>query len=634
MITCRKLSKKYDDRTVLNNFNYVFKQTGMYLLFGRSGSGKTTLLNLITGLINFDSGSIEFDFLKKPFIKQVDNKVVADKIAYISQNTYFVDYLTILDNLKLCTDDFKKITSLLDEFQLTNIIEKYPHQISGGERQRLAIIQALLSEKEIFLLDEPTASLDKENKMIIFEMLSLLKKKFLIIVSSHDVILKNYCDEEIDFEHLQKYEKNNIEPERKRVKKEASLRNRRNKNDLSTMKLLKYMKQEFKYSNFEKRSSFILWVIFTFSILICFICSSPKEKLLTNIDQTYKVNQFQMYCNDQTEKECNKVKNNDLVQDIIVDYARNLPREGISDGIGVDYDYETSLLTLPYDSSLFKLSDQLLYGSYYKEKNDILLTYEYALSIATQETMENLIGKQLTLKLRNGNEKFTIRGIFSEFDKKEYTYFLAQGITLEGLSGNIFLNSKFTEDYFEFRPTYYVVFFKNFVEMNRVYEQYYNPDYLFIEAYENSFYALLKTFKTLALVLYPLGIAMLFLSLLFYFQTEIIKLEHAKYNYCVYNYYGYSLAMVTKGYIFATVYHLLRILLLSFGTALTISIIFNWINSMSHWIDYQLFSLNYLFAISFILLVLLISVLISLRVSRKIKKMGWYTMLQESRDLL
>ena len=162
LITINNLYKKYDDY-IFEDFSYSFNKTGLYVLFGESGCGKTTLFNILLGHTNYEKGTISIN--GKNYQNKVENN---DLVCYITQEAYFVDYLKVKENIELCSNDSNKIKKLLELFKLTNKIDNYPKQLSGGEKQRLAILIALLKNKKIIFLDEPTSSLDKNNKKIIF----------------------------------------------------------------------------------------------------------------------------------------------------------------------------------------------------------------------------------------------------------------------------------------------------------------------------------------------------------------------------------------------------------------------------------------------------------------------------------
>lgn len=148
IINVTNLTKKYNlyDEYVLKNFNYSFHETGFYVLFGPSGCGKTTLLNILYGLTEYENGGIELG--NEKYINKIPTDVSESYMAYLTQENYFVDYLTVKDNIELCSDNEEKINKLLKKFKLEDKINLYPKNLSGGEKQRLSLLQALLKQKK------------------------------------------------------------------------------------------------------------------------------------------------------------------------------------------------------------------------------------------------------------------------------------------------------------------------------------------------------------------------------------------------------------------------------------------------------------------------------------------------------
>lgn len=632
MIKCYNLSKVYDGEKVLNNFNYFFEDKGMYLLFGRSGSGKTTLLNILSGLIPFNNGEVSFDNINKTFSNQVSNEIVNNKIAYITQNVYLVEYLDIYSNLSLCTDDKKLIFKLLKKFKLEQYSTRMPNQLSGGERQRIAIIQAILMKKEIIFLDEPTSSLDQNNRQLVFEMLSELKKDMLIIISSHDVRLKSYSDFIIDFNALDKYGKP-IEVKKGECKKQKS-NMKKGSNFSKILKLVKCMNVEYKKLKFEKKRSFLLIFVFSFSILICLLCSNPNNKLRENVSNLYKINQLYLNCSDENRDTCNKIFDEPYKKSIVIIYARNILQEWRDNQVNFKKTIESTFLTLPIDSNWFNLSDKLLYGNYFENENDVILTYDYAKRLKG-ENMEQLIGQTLEVNMGKSIETFNICGIFGKFNKKDSLYFNAENVYIESLEDNVFVNSKFTENYYNNEVVnYYVIYFKNFSDMDKIYNKYYNADETLMMSYPELYLELINNFQNISFILYPLAIVAVIISLIFYFQFNILKTEYYKHNFCVYNYYGYSLKNVALAYNLSSLLHMTKILTISLIFSSFLGFVLNSFNSFFNIFPFKLFSFDYIYVIILFLSVLFLCLLSSFFLTFKIKKLGWYKILEESKDLL
>ena len=99
MILCENINKSFGTQVVMKSFSYQFEDNGFYLLFGESGSGKTTFLNILSGFLNFEAGKININ--ENEFYGNVDRSIIEKDIDYITQDTFFVDFLTVYDNLRM-----------------------------------------------------------------------------------------------------------------------------------------------------------------------------------------------------------------------------------------------------------------------------------------------------------------------------------------------------------------------------------------------------------------------------------------------------------------------------------------------------------------------------------------------------
>ncbi len=207
IIELKNLSKSFVEKKnvkVLKNINYKFKLGKIYSLMGPSGSGKSTLLNIISlidrpsfGLIKFQNNSIDFN-------KNQENDLFrANNIGIIYQQDNLLPDFTALENVYLAClaagnnkeDAQKKAKNILKKVGLSNRLEHYPNELSGGEKQRVAISRALVNEPKIILADEPTGSLDKKTSNEIFKLLKKqINSKRLIIFATHNRFLANKSD--------------------------------------------------------------------------------------------------------------------------------------------------------------------------------------------------------------------------------------------------------------------------------------------------------------------------------------------------------------------------------------------------------------------------------------------------------
>lgn len=207
MIKLKEITKDfYDGDTRVN----VLKSTDLSIepqefvaIVGPSGSGKSTLLTIIGALQNPTSGSVKID---GEDISDLDAKDAADlrfrSIGFILQGSNLVPFLTVYEQFQMkmkqttIKDYDKTIDDMLEVLGIDDLRHKYPDEISGGERQRVAVGLALILKPQIILADEPTASLDSEKAYQVVEMLSSISKKqeASVIMVTHDKRMLSYCD--------------------------------------------------------------------------------------------------------------------------------------------------------------------------------------------------------------------------------------------------------------------------------------------------------------------------------------------------------------------------------------------------------------------------------------------------------
>ena len=189
---------------VLKNLSYNFNKGKMYSLMGPSGSGKSTLLNLISLIDRPSLGSIKFNDKLVNFSNNKNNDIFRAKnigIVY-QQNNLLADFTALenvyLANLSINNDKALAITKakiLLKKIGLSNRLNHFPSQLSGGECQRVAIAIAIINDPEIILADEPTGSLDLNTAKEIFELLNNQKKpNRLIIFATHNRFFADKAD--------------------------------------------------------------------------------------------------------------------------------------------------------------------------------------------------------------------------------------------------------------------------------------------------------------------------------------------------------------------------------------------------------------------------------------------------------
>lgn len=188
-IECKNLSFKYEQDYVLSNIDFKLKTNSLYVLKGDNGSGKTTLCKILTGLYDNYEGEI---YLENRDIKKMNRDELLNLIFYSAQLTpVFSDTLSnnIFLDSKITKEQENKYFKMIKFFSLDELEEKEiidDGSVSGGQKQKIGILRALFSNKEILIFDEPTANLDKQSIKKLVMIIKKLKETKLIIVISHD----------------------------------------------------------------------------------------------------------------------------------------------------------------------------------------------------------------------------------------------------------------------------------------------------------------------------------------------------------------------------------------------------------------------------------------------------------------
>lgn len=208
MIELKNIVKKFDEKVVLNNFNYQFDEGKSYAIIGESGSGKTTLLNIIGKLEETNSGSVNINGTDLKNIKE--KTFFKDYVGYLFQNYGLIENETIEQNLDLAFVGQKKTKSekraimenSLKEVNLGLALSRKIFSLSGGEAQRVAIAKVIIKNPPIILADEPTASLDEKNSQEVIDLiLKLLTKEKIVIIATHNKSVKERLDEVVEVIH-------------------------------------------------------------------------------------------------------------------------------------------------------------------------------------------------------------------------------------------------------------------------------------------------------------------------------------------------------------------------------------------------------------------------------------------------
>lgn len=195
---------------VLKGINFNVNEGEFVILNGASGSGKTTLLTILGGLLSQSSGDILYNNQPLFTRDRKASELRLNEIGFIFQSSHLVPYLKVKAQLTTIGKEAgmtmqeanQRAETLLKQIGLNHRLTAFPHMLSGGEKQRVAIVRALMNHPKIILADEPTASLDAERATEVIEMIKnqIKSKKMIGIMITHDKRLFEYADKVIELD--------------------------------------------------------------------------------------------------------------------------------------------------------------------------------------------------------------------------------------------------------------------------------------------------------------------------------------------------------------------------------------------------------------------------------------------------
>lgn len=195
---------------VLKGINFNVNEGEFVILNGASGSGKTTLLTILGGLLSQSSGDILYNNQPLFTRDRKASELRLNEIGFIFQSSHLVPYLKVKAQLTTIGKEAgmtmqeanQRAETLLKQIGLNHRLTAFPHMLSGGEKQRVAIVRALMNYPKIILADEPTASLDAERATEVIEMIKnqIKSKKMIGIMITHDKRLFEYADKVIELD--------------------------------------------------------------------------------------------------------------------------------------------------------------------------------------------------------------------------------------------------------------------------------------------------------------------------------------------------------------------------------------------------------------------------------------------------
>lgn len=209
MLQVKNLYKSYETSKtrypVLKGVSFHVGQGEFVAVMGSSGSGKSTLLNCISCYIPYEKGSIllreqDLSVLNKEELAKVRN----EKLGFVFQDFMLLDGLTVKENIlipRIIRESADReaqeyADKLMELFGITHVRDKYPADISGGERQRTAVARSLINDPLLILADEPTGNLDSKSSRTVIEAFEKAKEEMhsTILMVTHDSFSASFCD--------------------------------------------------------------------------------------------------------------------------------------------------------------------------------------------------------------------------------------------------------------------------------------------------------------------------------------------------------------------------------------------------------------------------------------------------------
>lgn len=195
-IEFKKISKTYEDKTIIKNFNLRIKNGEFITIIGSSGSGKTTILKMVNALVKPSSGEI---FIHNENINTKNIIELRRNIGYAIQGSVLFPHMSVEENISyvpnlLNKSDHERTKKAVDKWMqiigLENELKsRFPHELSGGQQQRVGIARALAASPDIVLMDEPFGAVDEITRSTLqAELLEIYKKtKITILFVTHDI---------------------------------------------------------------------------------------------------------------------------------------------------------------------------------------------------------------------------------------------------------------------------------------------------------------------------------------------------------------------------------------------------------------------------------------------------------------
>ncbi|SFS63558.1 ABC transporter ATP-binding protein [Paenibacillus sp. BC26] len=204
IIQTKNLSKSYGNVQVLKSIDLTIEQGEFTAIMGPSGSGKTTLLNTLSTIDSFNGGEV---WIEGSSLLDMKKKTLRDfrqkRMGFIFQDYNLLDTLTVKENILLplslqktpLAEMEQRLAQIIAALNIESILQQYPSEISGGQKQRTAAARAMITNPAIVFADEPTGSLDSRSATQLLEQIQLLNETFqtTVLLITHDAYAASYC---------------------------------------------------------------------------------------------------------------------------------------------------------------------------------------------------------------------------------------------------------------------------------------------------------------------------------------------------------------------------------------------------------------------------------------------------------
>lgn len=198
MIEIKDIKKSFGQQQVLKGISATFEDGKCNLIIGKSGSGKTVTLKCMVGLLEPDSGSIEFDGRNMTAMSFKQRKEIRREIGMLFQGTALFDSMTVEENVRFPLDMFtskteeekmERVNFCLRRVNMDNTNKKFPGELSGGMKKRVGIARAIVMNPRYLFVDEPNSGLDPKTSLVIDHLIQEITQEFKMttVINTHDM---------------------------------------------------------------------------------------------------------------------------------------------------------------------------------------------------------------------------------------------------------------------------------------------------------------------------------------------------------------------------------------------------------------------------------------------------------------